>query len=755
MTLKKKFFVFLALLTAIPCFMQAQMNREKAIELNLIPQPEEVVLGEGFFLLDANAAIISDNEFNGRYFADIVNNSTGLGIKYTSPASKNFKSVAASVGKKIILKIDASCGVPEEGYTIKVTPQEITTVASTAKGSFYSIQTLLQLLPPAIYGKSTGFEQWRIPAVEIKDSPRFRYRGLEMDVSRTFFGLDYVYKFLDWMAYHKLNKFHWHLTDDNGWRIEIKKYPLLTQKGAWRGPNEVTPAAYGSGNKRYGGFYTQKEIREVIKYAAERNIEIIPEIDMPGHSKSVIGCYPEVGCVNETEFISVNGEVKNVWCIGKESNYEMLDNILKEIAALFPSPVIHVGGDEVNMDNWKECPICQAFMKKMGMTKEIELHYYFVKKLEEILAKYGKTMAGWDEILNGGKLRPETNIYAWRNIKMGTESVNTHEQPTIMQIGEYCYLDMKQSPAERGHNWAGIVTLEKTYSLDPIGSLDITPDKEKFVLGIQGAVWAELLNKPVRFSEYQFYPRACAIAEIGWSAQEKREIKDFKNRLQTTHFERLFNMGIAFRVEPPAVTYKDSRLMVTLPYSHAVVRYTTDCTEPDCNSPIYTGDIVTYQPQDFRFATFYKDIYKSITVMADNVAVAEYITPETTIETSFEGSHKNFPQKNITDYNFKTYWRTNRTGVAGDYVAYLFKEAVESSRIVIVTGIPDIDLYGVTDGYVEVMYEGSDWEKAADIIENVAIVKPVGGKKVKGVKICLTDTTDALNVSLQDLRIEK
>lgn len=753
MSLKRKILTAMAVLAFLPFCSQAQTEKRKVAELDLVPMPQKVESGEGFFNLEG-AKIVSDDTFNGKYLADILNRATGFGIKSYTPDQKNFKAVREIEEKTIALSIDSSYDIPEEGYILEVTPNGILAKASTSNGSFYAIQTLLQLLPPAVYGTPTGFEKWRVPSVKIEDYPRFAYRGLMMDVSRTFFGLDYIYKFLDWMAYHKLNKFHWHLTDDNGWRIEIKKYPLLTQKGAWRGPGEVLPASYGSGNKRYGGFYTQKEIKAVIKYAADRKIEIIPEIDMPGHSKAIIACYPDIGCDNDTAYVSVNGETRNVWCVGESKNYEILDDIIGELAALFPSKIIHIGGDEVNMLNWKECSTCQAFMKEQEMTREVELLHYFVRRIEKIVNKHGKVMAGWNEILEGGELRPETVVYAWQSVQSGIKAVK-RGHPTVMQIGEYCYLDMKQSLAERGHNWAGVVTLEKSYSLDPIDTFNVTDKEKKLVLGVQGALWAELLNKPARFSEYQYYPRTCALAEVGWTEQSKRDFTDFEGRMERAHFDRLYNMGIAFRIEPPAVTYKGNKLIVTLPYEQAVVRYTTDRSEPSSASAIYTGDMVTYEPQKFRFATFYKDQFKSITVMADNVAEAEYLTPETSIETSFEGAQKRFPMSNITDYDFKTYWRTERTGVAGDYVTYLFKDAVACSRIVVVTGIPDIDLYGVTDGYVEISYDGTGWEKAADLVENTALIQPEEGKKVKGVRIIFTDTTDALTVSLQDLRIER
>lgn len=740
MFLKNRLLLLLFVM-ALPLFCAGQESC-----LNIIPKPQHVKVDEGKFKINSETSILCNDDFIAGYLKEHLDKATGFDI-----ARKTYKASDKLCCNHILLDINASYDTPQEGYELNITPEKIIVKASDRKGCFYAVQTILQLLPATVYGNATKFEKWEIPALEITDAPRFSYRGAMMDVSRTFFELDYIYKFIDWLAYHKMNRFHWHLSDDNGWRIEIKKYPFLTQKGAWRGPDEVIPSAYGSGNKRYGGYYTQEEVKKVIKYAAERNIEIIPEIDMPGHSKAVIGSYPETGCKNETEFVSVNGEVKNVWCVGNHNNYKMIDGIIRELAALFPSKVIHIGGDEVNMDNWKECPVCQQFMKEQGMEKEVELQNYFVRRVEDIVSKYGKISGGWDEILDGGELKDETVVYAWKSVKRAIESIKKN-QPTVLQVGEYCYLDMKQSPAERGHSWAGVVTLEKTYSLDPFGTFNVTQEQEKLILGVQGGLWAELLNKPARFSEYQYFPRLCAIAEIGWTEQEKRDYDDFYYRLSKTHYDRLFNMGIAFRVAPPDVVYEDNVLKVSLPYNWAVVRYTTDGSEPVATSNIYRGDIVTHSPENFRFATFYKDVLKSISVDAKNLPPTDYMTPEVSVESSF-GESKSFPVKNATDYNFNSYWRTDRTGKAGDYIVYNFKVPVDCSKITLVSGIPNIDLYGVTDGYVEYTYNGTDWIKGEEFIDNKAVILP--DNPVKAVKIVFTNTTDALCVAIQDLRIEK
>ena len=730
--------IFAAILAIVPFAANAQQT-----ELNLIPLPQKVQKNQGAFKIDNNVSITGNASFEVEYLKGKISDAAGIKLDNNQKTARTIE-----------INITPNADVKSEGYKLDVTPDKISIAASDKAGAFYGVQTLMQLMPPAIYGKAEGWEKWEVPCVEIEDFPRFSYRGTHLDVSRTFFPLETVYNLLDWMSHHKLNKFHWHITDDNGWRLEIKKYPELTRKGAWRGPDEVLPPSYGSGNKRYGGYYTQEEIKKVIKYAAERNIEIIPEFDMPGHSKAVISTYPQTGCTNDETFLSVNGEVQNVWCVGNENNYKMLDNIIKEVAALFPSKIIHIGGDEVNMDNWKNCPHCQELMKKEGMKSEIELLNYFVRKLENIVNKHGKIMAGWDEILDGGELEPSTTVYAWKSVKRGIESAKKG-QPTVFMVGEYCYFDMKQSPAERGHNWAGIVTLDKTYSLDPTSALNLTPEQESLILGPQGALWTELLNRPARFLEYQYFPRLCAIAEVGWTNKELKNYDCFYNRLTKTHYERMHYMGIAFRLPYPDVKYENNTLKVKLPYDWAVVRYTTDGTEPTATSNIYTGDIVTFEPEKFRFATFYKDYNKSITVAPSNVELYDYITPEVTITSSYkpEEIHKRYPISNAENYDFTKHFRVDRRSQAGDYVLYTFEEPVECSKITVDTGIPNITFYSVTDGHVEYSYNGKDFIKGEEFVYGKATIKPEN--KVKAVKICVTGISDALATCFQNLTIEK
>jgi len=435
--------------------------------------------------------------------------------------------------------------------------------------------------------------------------------------------------------------------------------------------------------------------------------------------------------------------------VSKEANYKMLEDIIKELVKLFPSKYIHIGGDEVNYSAWKNCPDCQALISKNGMKAPVELLNYFVRRMEKIVEKHNRHMAGWEEIIEGGELNPNSMVYAWRGIDKGIASVRKG-QPTVMQPAQFCYLDMKQSNVERGHNWAGIVNLEKTYSLDPTGHTNLPDSISSLILGIQGGLWTELLNKPARFIEYQTFPRVTAIAEIGWTNQELRNWEDFKTRLERYHYGRMFNMGIAFRLPPPTVKYEDGILRSELPYPWSVVRFTSDETTPTEFSPVFRGEIYTDNPFKYRFATFYKDELISNPVMVSNVSY-EYQRPSFRIETSLT-FQQNFPLENICDYKFDTYARTTRRLAEGDYLTYIFNKPVYTNRITVFTGIPNIDFYAVTEGYVEYSYDGKEFIKGDKFIDGVSVVMPK--EPISAVRIVVTSPNDGFTAAFTDLKID-
>ena len=710
-------------------------------DFDFVPKPASVQYqaNQPSFILDKDVQLVGGDSFNVAYLQDHLSRLLDYSGDSWNPSEPG------------TIEFVRTKSFPEEGYSIEVKDRHILVTATTRAGEFYAIQTLLQMLPPQVYRKVSGpdamlIRQWEIPAVTIVDQPRFPWRGSMFDVSRTFFDKEYILRHLDWLAYHKINKFHWHLTDDNGWRVEIKKYPKLTSVGAWRGRGEALEPSFNSGEERYGGFYTQEDLKEIVAYAADRNIEIIPEIDLPGHSKALAVSYPEVVCKHDADVLSVQGEVHNVLCVGREKNYAMLENIIKELAAIFPSKYFHVGVEEVATDSWKHCPDCQKLMKRLGYTDERQLLGYFTERLEKILAKYGKTLEGWEDIVAGESLSRNDLVLVWHRQNVLQNAIDAGF-PVVTQNCDYLYFDMKQTLAERGHSWASIIDVEKVYSFDPLQGLDLKPGQERQVKGLQGGLWTELLYYPAHFSEYQLFPRLCALAEVGWTPQAQREYADFDARLARTHFERMWNMGIHFRIPAPDV---DRNGLVRSPYPNMVVRYTSDGSEPTVSSPVVTGPIVADHPENLRFATFFADV-KSMTVGVPGAQ--RYLKPAVKVTSSLEGT-KNLPLSNLELYERDKYMRTARSLRTGDHVLYTFEEPVSCKRITVQTADPKNNFYGITDGHVEVLYDGqTDWYavKPFDMYNRVSF-SPAA--PVKAVKIVVDGPGEGKAVSIQSLIIE-
>ena len=715
--------------------------------LDIVPKPNvmEFVEQSRQFNINVKTVIVSDSEesqFNVEYLQSYLKNIVKGDFVVLKAAEKNF------IGLEICDDIKG-----DEEYAMQIDGRCIMIKARTQAGLFYGIQTLLQMLPAEAFDKCNDMkiDELNVPAMNVKDAPRFRYRGMHLDVSRTFFDTEYMYKFIDAMSHYKINNLHWHLADDQGWRVEIKKYPRLTEVGAWRGARERLKPAYGSGNERNGGFYTQEEIKAIVKYAADRNINIIPEIDLPGHSKAFAVCYPEIICDIRNDHYSVQYEVNNVWCVGREENYAVLEDIISEMVELFPSKIFHIGGDEVNMDCWKECPRCQALMKEKGMTDVIELQNYFVRRLEAILAKYGRTMAGWDEIIDGGELLPESVVYAWASLDRGMKSVR-EGHPTVMLIGEYLYFDMKQSADERGLKWAGITPLEKTYSFDPVGTFELNEEETELVLGPQGGAWAECFQVK-DFVDYQVFPKLLALSEIGWTNRELRCWDDFQNRLFNAQYDRMYAMNLKFRIAPADVSYEDGKIVAAKDNDILTIRYTDDMTAPTLESPVYDGPIATETPENYRFATFFKD-RSSIARGPQNIELHHYMKPATTVES-------NIPfQEDINllvDYDLETYVFTGRAFVAGDYVKFTFDEPVECHSIGMCTGYYTLAVYGILNGYIEYSYDGENYVKGErftyDMFDGYRSYchpeQPVKSVRIVADGICEHELT-----AIQDLRIE-
>lgn len=530
-------------------------------DYQIIPKPVSLEVSRGKFLITPNTKIsgTSDLENEGKYLASLL-----------SHVTKNNFSFETKGSGDIELKIDDNIK-EEEGYLLSVTYNKILISGKTSKGVFYGIQTLRQLMPSSAESATSTVANITIPAVTIKDNPRFVYRGMHLDVTRHMFPVSFIKEYIDLIAMHKMNTLHWHLTDDQGWRIEIKKYPKLTTIGSKRYGTILGLFHKEDGNDEteYGGYYTQEEVKDVVKYAAERHISVIPEIELPGHASAAIAAYPFLSCFPEEPTVVTNnmgskagketqakGNIKivqetwgvfdDVFCAGNEKTFKFFEDVLTEIIPLFPSNYIHVGGDECPKSNWKRCPACQKRMKDNNLANEHELQSYFIQRIEKYLNAKGKKIIGWDEILEGG-LAPNATVMSWRGEKGGIEAAKQHHN-VIMTPGTHCYLDMYQVDKESQSKeplgmGGGFISVEKVYGYDPIPDV-LSDDEKKYILGAQGNVWTEYIGS-AKHIEYMVLPRMTALSEVVWTQKENKNWEDFKSRLNKMK-ERYEALGLNY-----------------------------------------------------------------------------------------------------------------------------------------------------------------------------------------------------------------
>lgn len=500
----------------------------------IIPQPLKIQSAIGRdFQITPDTKIVADanSQPTAEYLADILTPALG----YRLPI------VQDSGIRHDIIRLTANAD-GNEGYTLTSDHDQITIAGNSPAGVFYGVQTLRQLLPRQINSpdKIDGLA-WSVPPVNIEDAPRYRWRGYMLDVSRHFFPPEYIKKTLDRMALLKLNTFHWHLTDDQGWRIEIKKYPKLQTIAAWRTEDN---------GEKYGGYYTQDQVRDIVAYAARLHITVVPEIEMPGHCTAALSAYPELASTPGPFGVSKNwGIHSDVYCPAKPEVYTFLDNVLDEVMPLFPGPFIHIGGDEVPKKNWHDSPLCQSFMKEHDLKNEEELQSYFVKKMTAYIQSKGKRVIGWDEILEGG-LAPGAAVMSWRGTKGGIAAAAAGHD-VVMSPTTHCYLDYYQSDNQQPPKVFHLLTLEKVYAFNP--SADLTEEQATHVLGAQCNLWTEQVATPAR-ADYQTYPRLCALAEVGWTRINEKNFPDFSNRLHL--FEQILKIqGVNYFPGPTVTTH--------------------------------------------------------------------------------------------------------------------------------------------------------------------------------------------------------
>ncbi len=585
-------------------------------DIKIIPRPASLDIREGRFILTPETHVELDGDYNqvmpvAGYFADMIKRAAGWSLSFSGsgePVEHN----------TLRIKLDEELtDLGPEGYVLSVRPDLLSLSAASPAGLFYGVQTIRQLLPPAIESAVPVKDPppWTVPCVDIRDKPRFAWRGLMLDVSRHFFPKEFIYRFIDYLAMHKLNTFHWHLTDDQGWRIEIKKYPLLTQVGAWRVDRENQPWNVREKQKpgekaTYGGFYTQEEIKDIVAYAQSRFVTIIPEIEMPAHTTAALAAYPQYSCTGGPFTVLPGGvwPITDIYCAGKDETFTFLEDILTEIMDLFPGPYIHIGGDEADKKEWRTCPLCQARIKAEGLKDEEELQSYFIKRIEKFIISHGRRLIGWDEILQGG-LAPEATVMSWRGTQGGIEAAQQGHD-VIMSPTSNCYFDYYQgSPDDEPTAIGGFLPLSRVYAFDPIPA-ELSAEEARHILGAQANLWTEYISTP-EHAEYMLFPRAAALAEVAWTPQEEREWKDFAFRIgrqfaryqiADIHFaESAFHVNIR-PVYIPQIADVSLELRTDLP--QLAIRYTLNGKRPSSNSNAYSDPVTVQKTGILKAASF-------------------------------------------------------------------------------------------------------------------------------------------------------
>ncbi len=580
----------------------------------IIPQPLRIETGKGTFAITPETGVfyfLGNEEMKPavEYLAGRLRMATGFPLEIHD---------AAHLPKRdyIFFNFIREEELGTEGHVVRVTRDAIDLEANGTPGFFFAGQTLLQLLPPEVFrSDETARRRWSVPCVTITDKPRFAWRGMMLDVSRHFFPMEFVKTFIDYLAMHKMNVFHWHLNDDQGWRIQIKKYPKLTGVSAWRvDRSDINwsdrPPQLPGEKATYGGFYTQDEILEIVRYAKERFITVVPEIEMPAHSTAVLTAYPQFSCTGGPFTVPTGGlwPIKDIYCAGNDSTFGFLEDILSEVIDLFPGKYIHIGGDEANKTEWKRCPKCQARIKSDSLNDEAGLQSYFIKRIEKFLKAKDRRLIGWDEILEGG-LAPEATVMSWRGTAGGIHAARA-DHDVVMTPTDFCYLDYYQGdPAIEPIAIGGFLPLRKVYSYEPIPD-SLTPKEAKHILGVQGNLWTEFIPDPAK-AEFMAFPRIAAIAEVGWSAAQRRDWNDFTDRLNV-QLRRYSARGIPYAKSAYNVSMRDS--FSVIPHARFVklqaeigqenIRYTLNGADPTHRSAQYKSPIRLSKTTTVKSATF-------------------------------------------------------------------------------------------------------------------------------------------------------
>ncbi|MDL2142499.1 family 20 glycosylhydrolase [Flavobacterium tructae] len=633
--------VIVFFLTLLSNAYSQKANREKGIQI--IPKPKQLVLKQGNFQFSATTKFVVSDDAQKEIVTVLIN-------KFGSAAGFR-PEISNKIPKSNYVQFKVDTALKNEAYLLEVNKENITITAKGSAGFIYGLESIRQLLPESIESKSSiKGVKWEIPTLTITDEPRFQWRGLMLDLSRHFFDKSYILETIDRLAMLKMNVLHLHLVDDQGWRIEIKKYPKLTEVGAWRVDQENAPwnarqLTNPDEKGTYGGFLTQEELKEIVKYAAAKNIEIIPEIEMPAHVSSAIAAYPELACFNQRIGVPSGGlwPITDIYCAGKETTFEFLQNVIEEVMEIFPSKYIHIGGDEATKTNWEKCPNCQKRMKDNGLKDAHELQSYFVKRMEQYINSKGKKIIGWDEILEGG-LAPEATVMSWRGTVGGTEAAKQGHD-VIMSPESPCYFNFYQGPQnEEPLAFDAFNPLNKVYEFDPVVD-SMTPQEASHVLGGQANLWAEYITSP-KASEYMIFPRLAALSEVLWSTKENRDWNSFTSRLPSL-LQRYDYLGInyaksAYLVTSSAVADLDKKVInVTLKneFPNSDIRYVLGDKNIDDKAIKYTNPIAVKGTTILK-ASLFQDNKPVGRIFTDTIVFHKAVGHKVNYVTPYNDSYK-------------------------------------------------------------------------------------------------------------------
>lgn len=690
---------------------------------DIIPQPLSLVKGEGRFTIDEQTALICDK-----------------GLEKIASYFTQYVHLARTKGKKsnsIRFVLDSKLG--KEEYSLIINKKGVELRGGDYGGVFNGVQSLLQLLPHAVYTKSAQLPM-DVSYIEVKDAPQYHYRGFLLDVARTFQPVHEVKRVIDYMAYCKLNKLHFHLVDNPAWRIEIKKYPHFAQEGGFRGGDSKLHPIYSRFNQKYGGYYTQDELRDIVAYAAQRNIEVIPEIDMPGHSKALGVVHPSILCNYTPDTSNYNGiDIRNVWCAAKESNYTIIEDIIKELVDIFPSQYIHIGGDEVKFSWWEPCPDCQKLMKDKGLKDGPQLEQHFLNRVTDILVKYNRKPLVWDEAVKGGLLPKSTLVCGWRHHGKGWQTSIKNGYQTIVMPSTYFYLDKRQSTYERGHrSGSGGLDLKKLCNFNfSIGGF--SEQELNNVAGVEGAFWSEIylanITSARHFSdyiEYMMFPRIFAVSEIAWSKQ-RRSYDEMYSVLKSNFYHKLRSMSATFRLESPIVKVERGKLSASV----------------EDGSQLFYTDIRNNKMQEYKtplnadmapFVTFQSFLMTGYSNPTGAPKFYESNKPKVEVTSSMPFNPQ-YPASNCELYKSES--RFTRCAKQGDWVEFKFEQPVRCSYLKVATGYEHLHRCLIYKGHVEVCYDGNKFVRAGNLRDGEFVIIPKKKSVIHAVRIVADDISDA------------